>query len=343
MSQHNEFPHTPGDEESLFSKLDTLSRPNPVADFHKKALEVEDITNNLVVPRTDKLAFAARELAIINESCEHIDKRVIVTGKVLERSMMPCEENGNPAYIVVQSESLLEDEAAVSEGYIVYNGIEQAEESRVRVMHLALGERAFIATLQGAGRIESYSHYWMPVDGSVEVIESDPKADAHTPLLEYFAPKLLTDVDTILESIQTDDEFLHELSVIDFSEYERFFDDPNLAEELIKYINIMHPVKKNVDVTLYGASEIIVPNEYDQACLSRAVLGSPLTMKIEKIEFSPPIEDQTQPKTAANSRLSLGGYVAIHNEKGEDDVKYAYIPLTQRLVQQQRLSFDLYD
>jgi hypothetical protein len=336
MSHNYESLNLPGDDEkSLFASIEAvLNRSNRIDDDHRKAQEYERIANELV-PNEERIDFAQMCIDDLNANCEYLGKPVIVTGDDIEERYLKPNDDGTSSYTPRQMLTNLNQETLTSKGYIFYFEEQRDNELQIIFRHLTIGNPELVAETRSAGEIYSRSHFPLPIDGSVKVFASEPTNEVYTDSLESFTPELLFEINEIIEETkENDDQFLSALAYIDFSKHEQLFNDPYLVKELTEYINLKHSVTGGVEVILSNADTLIIPNENDNVCTPHAVSGSDLTVLIDKIEFTPPLDDQTQPK------LSLSAYVVIRDERGKSVKKRAYIPLTPDISQRSLPSYD---
>lgn len=342
MEQHPESLDSPDDNGNVFD-FDALIRKNPVIEAHQKAQEIQNNANWLEnVSYPDRLEFATRHVAELNANCNHLHEDIVVTGPIIERFQKPVTlEDGRVMFASQSVSRFVYQEPAVSEGYFVDANIDNDEMIKVYLLARTTSKEHINSTSQW-GSVRTQNHLVVPIDSSAEVVAPCLMHEAQAKLLKSVEPQLMYEIDGILDFSDADSSefnFLQELAVINFSEHEALFSDQEYVEELVKYLNQEHPVGGDATLILSGANELIIP-EYDSTWVAFDTKGTDLTVQIEGIEFSPPLTDEHEPKTAANSKLSLEVYVDVCSEQGVT-VSKAYIPLTSELSLKSLPSFNL--
>lgn len=338
MSQNHEFPSAPnddGEEWDLFDRLSALNRSNRIDIDNKKAQEYERIINE-EIEYDGRIPYVEDRLKELNENSDYIGQEIIVTGNVVESYVIPhIKEDGAIVHRYFQQKVMMDEARVTWQGYTCYMEGYPSKTTPFRFRGLAASAMRDIVETPMAGRVQAQSNYLLPIDGSVEITTSNPTSEQLAESLKYFAPELLDNVNAILEQTQNNNqEFLQKLSAIDFSQYGRLFDIPDTVENLISYINLKHQLNSDETVLLSGATTLIIPDEENHSCTPYSVTSHSLTVQMDKIEFSPPLEDRTQKKTASNTTLSLSAHVLTRNRQGEKVKMHGHIPLTPELVQE---------
>ena len=268
--------------------FEVMYRPTTIDKAHQKAREYEEILTEAAsfLSPYDFSVFEADTLNDLNESCHHIDERVLVTGIVQFTGIditKGIDEAGEAAEVNVRVQTT--DVTARSLGYTSLR-ITSDQGHRIAIMHKAHMDPAPTMQTETATIYQS-GHLTIPVDGSADVqLEHEPMPP-HLDLLQTYIPDIVEDIDVAL--FNTDDltKQLRNLSRIHFTDNDILTGKggAELKQEIANYINSQLDLELLGLCYVAGTKDVIVPTDtsYIQARLEKfRTAGIP-----QRVQFSP--------------------------------------------------------
>lgn len=252
-------------ERDLFGELSTLLRPNHISEAHGRALEFQQLLDEYDGTLAEKMDLLQAVIDELDATCEHCGHPVIVNGRVSGYLQTPSEAMSQSQHPI--GEKIVANQPGISHGYYAMSQMNEIGEERLVLYHLVRTPTAHTAFIHGVGNIYHDSLLYVPVDGSAEVCDLQPTPDIHLPLLNYYLPDLLEDVDVAVLNSSTLTDALQSLSHIDLSNIPPALADPEIQQEFLKYLVHVTGLKQHFPHQISHINEIAV--EVEQGYLPR--------------------------------------------------------------------------